>query len=238
MRRCLLLVALVPALAGCGERSKACEVEPDELRMRAVIIDDGFGAFVDISFSDEDEEDDDESMRLCLEQGSELTVNGMKPREDSYAGWRYIAEFPAPPNEYEIMYTSGVTGETFTASVKPAADFEFSSPEPGSELSRAEDVVLQWSNFGPGQADGDARLIVTNEDVTCLERDFEATVDDDSGEFVVPAGSIEPGADPMASCDAAFVLGKLVFGDYPAGLHPNGYVDAFTVRDLRFVSVP
>lgn len=238
MRNSLILLLLVPVVASCGGPPRACEADPSELRMRAFIVDDGFGSFVDISFSDEDDDDLDDSMRLCLEEGSDLTVNGMVPREDSSAGWRYIAEFAVPPNEYEIVYTSGDTNETFTARVTPAAHFEFDAPEPGDELSRAEDALVQWSNFGPGQADGLARLFVTNEDVTCLERDYEAIVDDDLAEFTVPAGAIEPGADAMANCDAAFVLGKLVFGEYPAGLHPGGYVDALTLRGLRFVSTP
>lgn len=238
MRQSLLLLTLVPVVASCGGPQRVCEADPSELRMRAFIVDDGFGSFVDISFSDEDDEDDDDTMRLCLEEGSDLTVNGMVPREDGSAGWRYLAEFAVPPNEYEIVYTSRNSNESFTARVTPAADFEFDAPEPGTELSRAEDALVQWSNFGPGQADGKARLFVTNEDVTCLERDYEAIVDDDLAEFVVPAGAIEADSDPMASCDAAFVLGKIVFGDYPSGLHPGGYVDAVTVRGLRFVSIP
>ncbi len=228
-------LCLIALEAGCGDQ-QTCDLDSENIVLRAVIIDDDDGIEAEVELGD-NSDDDFASLSLCADAGDTLLVNNVELEEvRSGEHYFYVATFAEPAEEYTVTFSRDTTGETFTANVVPPPGFDIDTPLPLSEQSRHQPLELSWTPPGPDEV----RLKLNDElGVDCIEEGLDQPVPD-TGDFVVPPDSLVAGADlpPSGACDIELSLSRRSIGEVSAGLSSQSTIDALVNRRTHFLSVP
>lgn len=219
---------------GCAETPRSCELDTSALVMLATVSDNDAGVEVEIEFETATGSSEEIGTALALCPSSDtLSVNGVEADEQLTLGHLYyIAQFePGTPSFEIVLERKDKTNVTATVEMPPA--FELTAPTPASEHSRTSNLAISWAPAWDGQ---EIDVLVGDEiGSTCIEGLGYIGSVDDSGSFVLPAGSLTNGS-TGGSCEARVALTRVLEAPYPGVLAPGGSLTAVVNRRVSIES--
>jgi len=245
--RVLGLVGVALGLGAC-EGSAACVDFADEVLLTAQVTDNGSRARVEIELRRAELGPDSIPVKLCEDNG--LRVDDLEMTHTKRPSGAVIHEAVLPTASDAALVTrrftlrSGDDVSEFTAAIDAPA-FAILAPTPGTEVSRAGTLAIQWA---PARAE-DATIVVKLADEIdgkeCLGAPLELATPD-IGEVVVGASEVALAKESVhnnGACAAFVTLARVHIGPLErdrgtASLHPDSRVRATTSRTIDFTSVP
>ena len=243
MKRSAVLLACGLA-TGCDEVGvDTCSVANDELSVIAIAVDNGTKIRAQIDFEAGDRTSTPAPLSVCGDET--LTIAGRAPTTTEKAN-RIVYSATLPSDESrEVEFRlerSDADPVVVTAPVPPP--FEIIAPMADAEVSRSQDLLLQWE---PAIEGAEVRVSVEEEIGYGLcviteegEHDYKTRAGvavPDTGMWTIPAGVITSDA-PMGRCDAFYTLRRVLRSNYPDALSPGGFVEGRVLRSVQIESVP
>lgn len=229
------MLGLAPS--GCSDGPRSCELSSSSLVMFATIIDDDDGVEVEVEFETATDILDNRgtALELCPDS-DQLTINGQTPEEVRALGHLYyVVALDAASTQVEIDLVR-TEGESIAVLVETPPRFTIDGPASGSEHSRAQDLLVEWS---PMWAEGEMKLAIEDKiGSDCIVGLGHEELVEDSGSFVLPAGTLQSGGGgDGGSCEVKVSLTRALEASYPEQLAPGGAIEAIVKRRLPFNSV-
>lgn len=236
------MALFAPFMAGgCAASGDSCEVPTDEMSMVGLVVDNGPTVRAEVDFESGQRDGLGLPLRLC--DDDELFINGDEPRESERGpGFVYSLTIEdGSVRDFEFELKRNDRDEVITLDVSLADAFDITSPVPGAQLSRMEDLVVIWEPADPG---GMMRIELEEEigGGICLTTDQEEHAYkelggievDDAGMWTIPAGVVTG----QAECVGRYRLSRFTDGEYPSKLGPGGHLEAQVLRLIDFTSIP
>jgi len=240
----LLACVAAVTLAGCDEASAdTCAAANDELSVVAVAVDNGSRIRAEIDFEKGDRTDTPAPLEVCGDEV--LTIAGREPTRTQKADRIvYSATLPTEESREVEFRLERSEADPVVITVPVPPSFDILAPVDDEDVSRSEELVLQWDPPVEG-----AELRVTVEEEIgyglCViteagEHHYKTRagiVVPDTGMWTIPAGAIASG-NAESTCDAFYTLRRVMRSSYPDTLSPGGFIEGRVLRSVQINSVP
>lgn len=171
--------------------------------------------------------------RLEARAGGE--AQAMTRRDGVFGALSYTAEFDgdAADTPFEVAFLRAIDDGAPSSAVTLPAPFALTAPAATLRLARGtDDLVVTWE--GAGQSDP-MELRLSGDCIMTHVQELE----DDSGSFTLPAGTLVPPSDDAPSeCPLRLTLARARQGTLDGGYGKGGRIEASQERVVEFASTP